>query len=215
MKKIAAIAFIVLLLPFIPFMNAEGAAPSYAALHSVQFVDYAPATLVISYPYTTTVDSNVSSLSGGRYTYKETTSSPYSTMAFSLNASDIYTVDFVIQYPVPESGNLSWTLDSPGYSPQTGDAYVNGSAAVMLTFVAALLNPQTYPTADQIANATAAILINELIEQNALQQKEIHTMQASVAFQDDLFTAFVTLALVMSLISIVLVRRMWGLPRRR
>ena len=135
-------------------------------------------------------------------------------MTFSLNASDIYTVYFVIQYPVPESGNLSWTLNSPGYLPQTGDAYVNNATSVALTFVAALLNPQTYPTADQIANATAAILINKLTEQNALQQHEINTLQASTSFQDNLFTGFVTLALVIALVAIVLVRRLWALPRR-
>ena len=83
-----------------------------------------------------------------------------------------------------------------------------------LTFVAALLNPQTYPTADQIANATAAILINKLTEQNALQQQEMNTIKSSTSFQDDLFTAFVTIALVIALVAIVLVRRLWTLPRR-
>ena len=213
-KQIAVLAFAILLLPFIPFMNAASGQVSYAALHSVQFIGYAPGNLVISYPHTTTVNSNISSLSGGRYTYKEVTSSPFSTMTFSLNASDIYTVYFVIQYPVPESGNLSWTLNSPGYLPQTGDAYVNNATSVALTFVAALLNPQTYPTADQIANATALILINKLTEQNALQQQEINTIKASTSFQDDLFTAFVTIALVIALVAIVLVRRLWTLPRR-
>jgi len=214
-KQIAVLAFAILLLPFIPFMSAASAqGVSYAALHSVQFIGYAPGTLVISYPHTTTVNSNISSLSGGRYTYKEVTSSPFSTMTFSLNASDIYTVYFVIQYPVPESGNLSWTLNSPGYLPQTGNAFVNNATSVELTFVAALLNPQTYPTADQIANATAAILINKLTEQNALQQQEINTIKSSTSFQDDLFTAFVTIALVIALVAIVLVRRLWTLPRR-
>ena len=99
-KQIAVLAFAILLLPFIPFMNAASAqGVSYAALHSVQFIGYAPGTLVISYPHTTTVNSNISSLSGGRYTYKEVTSSPFSTMTFSLNASDIYTVYFVIHTP--------------------------------------------------------------------------------------------------------------------
>jgi len=214
-KQIAVLAFAILLVPFIPFMNAASAqGVSYAALHSVQFIGYAPGTLVISYPHTTTVNSNISSLSGGRYTYKEVTSSPFSTMTFSLNASDIYTIYFVIQYPIPESGNLSWTLNSPGYLPQTGDAYVNNATSVALTFVAALLNPQTYPTADQIANATAAILINKLTEQNALQQQEINTIKSSTSFQDNLFTAFVTIALVIALVAIVLVRRLWTLPRR-
>ena len=48
-KQIAVLAFAILLLPFIPFMNAASAqGVSYAALHSVQFIGYAPGTLVIS-----------------------------------------------------------------------------------------------------------------------------------------------------------------------
>ena len=134
-------------------------------------------------------------------------------MTFSLNASDIYTVYFVIQYPVPESGNLSWTLNSSWLS-SADRRCLRQQRDISGTDIVGLLNPQTYPTADQIANATAAILINKLTEQNALQQQEINTIKSSTSFQDDLFTAFVTIALVIALVAIVLVRRLWTLPRR-
>ena len=146
---------------------------SYPELHSAQFIGYAPAKLEITFPHTTTIDSNVTSLSGGRFTYTEITSSPYSTMIFSLNASDIYTVIFEIQYPVPESGNLTWTLLSPGFLPQTGSAYINASTAVALTFVAELLNEQVFPSAGEIANATDAILYTQLQANNRLLEQQI------------------------------------------
>ena len=210
MKAPSTLLVVLLLISTITPLTASGAVGSgvsYVQLRSVQFIGYTPAQLQIVFPHTTTVDSNVSSLSGGRYTYSEVTSSPYSTMTFSLNASDIYTIYFVLHYPVPESGNLSWTLLSPGFLPQTGSSFINNSDTIALTFVAELLNQELYPTADQIANATAAILINKLIQQNAQQEQEIAAIRASQTYQNELDTALITVSLVVSIVAIILARR--------
>lgn len=186
---------------------------SYAQLHAVQFIGYAPAKLVITYPHTTSVSSNVSSLSGGSYSYNETTSSP-STMTFYLSASDIYTIFFVIMFPVPESGNLSWAMYSPGFLPQTGEAYINSSTAVGLTFIAELLQQQHYPTADEIANATAAILLNELTLQNQILQHQVQADHQQIIFDSEVNSITVSAALVSSIIALVFARRFVSVNRR-
>ncbi len=210
MKKSIAATGLLLLLVLLPAVSANTQQVSYVALHSVQFIGFSPASLEITYPHTTTVNSNISSLSGGRYTYKEVTSSPYSMMTFFLNASDIYTVIFELQYPVPTTGNLTWSLLSPGFLPQTGNAFINESTAVVLTFTAELLNQQIYPSANQIANATAAILINQLQQQNALQQKEIAQNNAEIQGEiTDLSIVVTIIGVVVSLAILLPVLRRW------
>ncbi len=135
-------------------------------------------------------------------------------MIFSLNASDIYTVIFELQYPVPVSGNLTWTLLSPGFLPQTGNAFINDSTSIALTFVAELLNQEVFPTPYQIANATAALLFTQLEQNNANLEHQI--AQNNAAFQGeitDLSIAITVMGVAFGAAIVLPVVRRWMLIR--
>ena len=182
MKKFVSLTILLLLLLGLPQVSAQSQPQSQFS--SIAYAGYFPATLQISFPHTTQISSNVSSLSGGLFTYSVTTGQPDSTIRYQLNDSDIYTVKFTANYPVPEQGNLSWVFFSPSFVPQNGeDSFVN-STTITLSFTIELLSQPVFPSADKIANAAAALLLTQLNKMNSINQQtgnaEVAALQSQI-----------------------------------
>ena len=195
MRKTALIfaAMIIMSMVLVPGSSASG--PVNPSLQSASMFGFAPAQLVITFPHTTTVNSNVTSLSGGDFTYNlNSTTMPNSIITYSLSASDIYSVSFVIIYPVPTSGNLTWLLISPAGSSQPNHAVFLNATQVTLSISVELLQQPQYPTADQIANATVGLLLGA--EQRNYQQQDAYNHQQLAMMQFQMDVAFAILGVV-------------------
>ena len=185
---------------------ASAAGPIYPSLQSASMFGFAPAQLVISLPLTTTVHSNVSSLSGGDFTYNlNSTKPPNSVITYSLLASDIYSVSFVAIYSVPTSGNLTWDIVSPSGTSQPNHASFSNATQVTMTISVELLNTPQYPSADQIANATVGLLLGA--EQKNFQQQQtfVHQQLAMMQFQMDVAFAILGVVVVVMLAVFVVI----------
>src|SRR5487761_3269 len=184
LKKFVSLAILLLLLLGLPQVSAQ----SQSQFSSIGYAGFLPATLQISFPHTTAISSNVTSLSGGLFTYSVITGQPASSIRYFLNDSDIYTVLFSATYPVPEQGNLSWVFFSPGFVPQNGqDAFFN-STRITLSFTIELLPQPVFPSADKIANATAGLLLSQMNSLISIQQQ---TSNAEVAaLQNQIYVLF-------------------------
>lgn len=206
LRKFVSLTIVLLLLLGLPHVSAQTTNPQ-SQFNSIGYAGYFPATLQISFPHTTEISSNVSSYSGGLFTYSVITGQPDSTIRYQLNDSDVYTVRFSATYPVPEQGNMSWVFFSPGFIPQNGeDSFVN-STQITLSFTIELLPQPVFPSSDKIANATAALLLTQLNKMNSINQQTSQAEVASLQQQVDiLFGAFIIFAAAVLVVLFVVKR---------
>lgn len=173
------------------------------------YVGFFPSTFIISFPQTTVPNVTVHSLNNGLFTYTVSTTSPLSTVIIQLNGSDIYNVILGISYPVPISGNVTWELFSSGLPvANTGRARFSNDTGISLSWQLTLLAYPQYPTKEQIANATAGLLINYEQQNNAFLQKEVASNQAADNLQFEIQDVILGITVTfMSLVSMYLFRR--------
>ncbi|MCL4518324.1 MAG: hypothetical protein M1587_03915 [Thaumarchaeota archaeon] len=208
MMRSAALIFIAIMFGSALLIPASTASTSTINpnIQSASIFGFAPAQLVITFPLTTTVRSNVSSLSGGDFTYNlNSTKPPNSVITYSLLASDIYSVSFVIIYPVLTSGNLTWYMVSPSGTSQPNHASFSNATAVALTISVELLPAQQYPSADQIANATVGLLLGAIQKNFQQQQTFDHEQLAMMQFQMDVAFAILGVVVVVMLVVFVII----------
>ncbi len=180
MKKLVSLTVLLIVLLGLPVVSAQES----VQIGSIAYVGYVGSIIEITFPHTTAISSNVSSLSGGLFTYTVETGNPDSTIRYLLNDSDIYTVKFSATYPVQVNGNVSWTFFSPGFTPENSQATFYNSTSIALSFTIELLTQPIFPSADEIANATSGLVISLLNQHAAAQQEatqaEISSLQEQV-----------------------------------
>ncbi|MDG6923987.1 MAG: hypothetical protein JRN67_11930 [Nitrososphaerota archaeon] len=205
-KVLFLIVLVISPMLLLPASAASGVV--YPELHSTSMFGFAPAQLIITFPHTTKVDSNVTSLSGGDFTYQLNSTAqvmPNSVITYSLSASDIYSVSLLIIYPVPTSGNITWGLVTPAGTSPLNHATFSDATQVALSISVTLLQQPQYPSADQIANATVGILLGAEQKNSLQQQTFIHQQLAMMQFQMDVAFAILGVVVVVMLVVFVVI----------
>ena len=198
--KILALAVLAILL--VPQIASSG-------LQEITYSSYEPAFFRISFPQTNNVNVTVLPEAGGLYTYSVTTSSPNSTIVIDLNSSDIYNVAVFLQYPFPISGTVQWTLNSGGSLPSGGEDSFTNQSSFLISFSFELLPFQRVPTSDEIANATAALLVNLLNQANLQLKQSYDASIANMQLEVDVAFAILGIAVVvMTLLSVMVFKKM-------
>ena len=194
MKKILAIFLMGIILAIMVPTNISHAQTS--TINSIGYAGYQPGRLQIDFPHTTQIASNVTSLSGGLFTYKVISGFPNSEIDYFLNNSDIYTVVFDATYPIPINGNVTWLFFSPEFVPQEGSYTFANATTLSLVFTIELLPPNTPPSALAIANATSGILISSM--QQLLAQYKTQQDATNASFQNQIYVMFAAIILLVS-----------------
>lgn len=155
------------------------------------FTSNAPTTVTVTFPFSNTIHVEVNPVGGGLYTYRVSTSSPNSIVTIDLNGSDYYNIILAISYPTGVTGAVQWRVYGPGNFPEYQSVSFTNSSIVSQE---SLIQVQSYnpgPTAQQIANATDALMV-------AYQQHELDVqnqqLNQRIDAQNQLITALVIVA---------------------
>ncbi len=153
-------------------VSATSTSPQSVVPSAVVYAAYSPSALEVNFPFTNLVNTTVAPAAGGLFTYKVTTTSPVAHIIYNLNASDTYMITLRVTYPISYSGNITWTLFSPGLLEMGGQAPFHDSTNVSLSIEIQNLPYEQFPSAAQIANATSGLLFSELQANQARQVQE-------------------------------------------
>lgn len=178
---------------------------------------YFPAVFSITFPQNSQPNVTVHSLANSLFKYIVTTSAPTSTVTVSLNVSDVYQVELALAYPQPISGNISWTLYSPPLcTVQTcnGIAAFNEDTNVSMGWSLTLTQAPQCANLDQceqqIANASAAILINYDQQKIQALQNGVSQQNSRTNYNVDVLAGLVAFALALLAYDIISKRRIYS-----
>lgn len=195
------------------FTSAQQQQPQFTPpiVRAATYTAYDPATFVLTFPQNFKPIFNVSSLTNGLFTYTVSTTAPLSTLEAFLNSSAVYNIVLVLNYPVFESGNITWDLFSPALYPGfTGAASFSNDTSVGLNWQMTLTPNLTPASPQQIANATSALINYDMQKIQAEQQREIVSNQAAINYQFDIL--YIILGVYGVVQSVVVIERLF---RRR
>lgn len=197
---------VILLVPSLAFGNARTsgsyilsyASSSSSPLVNTTFTSNAPTVVTITFPFTNTIRVQVNPVGGGLYNYKLATTEPNSVITINLNGSDYYNILLSISYPTTVTGIIDWRIYGPGLFPQSQQIIFTNQSSIEQESLIQVQSYQTFPDAQEIANATVSLQIAYL--QHLIGQYQAVTNRAVAQQQQEIFVDQLTSSAVFAVV---------------